>query len=565
MPAPVSSPPPIAASPVAREYAGNYSVTTDEDHFVPCGVKGVGDGWALKFRNGRQALFIGHQTVIRGLGPLTHFIRVSGTLDSASRYNGGFQTQQLTVDTILEVSETPQTCPTYEDIPSVWTKVKPSNRELVGATFSSDWKLAALMNRDGRVAIWNVDRGEMIKEFASGERFDPQLGYKVPMVFSRDNRLLFVGGSDGTVRVWWALSGKLVDSLSHPDSTPGYNDIGHNSMMIVNALSLNKSETLLSVTTGWVTRIWSLKTRQPLAEYNLRMGTLGKVFFVDDGSLLVTDYEGTLTSYREPGGPAQWTMKTGARGSQSAARSADGKWIALNASGDSLFLWSVSNRLRGPVFKIPTYGNGAIALSPDGKIVVASGGFRGLYLWDVSTGAPIRSFQRFPESIWYAWFLPDGKSIITYSWNDDVFRITHLDPRENPSGPSSQTDSVAIILAPRNEPRTIAAVVKGPDNHAVAGAEVMLINGDAPDSVLRRGTTSSGGYFSFNGVTFPHVIVCVRKFGFEDGFMYLHQRRFDPGVAEIDLNRPPTLRRNDVWRLPIRPSCDSSPARSATH
>ena len=520
---------------LVREYTGLYSVTTDEDHFVPCGIPGVGDGWALKFRNPREALFIGHQTVVRGYWPLTHFIRVRGTLDSSSRYNRGFQTRQLTVDSVLDVKETPQPCPSYEDLPSKWTTVMAA-RQMRGATFSADRQLAAVMNGDGRIAIWNVDRG-IVKRFASGEKFDPQLSYKIPMLFSRDGKLLFVGSSDGSVRVWWALSGKLLYTLSHPDSTPGSNDIGHKSMIVINALSLNKNETLLAVTSNWVARIWSLKTHQPVAEYNQRLAAHAKAFFTDDGSLLIADNNGTITSYREPGGPAQWSAKSGARASQYAAHSADGKWIAINAWGDSLFLWSVPKRARGPVLDIPSSfgGNGAIAFSPDGKIVATSGGSNGLYLWDANTGAPIRSFQRYPGPVWYAWFLPDGKSILTYSWNDDVFRITHLDSRGNPAAPTIQTDSMALLTGFTNQPRTIAAVVKGPNDRAIPGAEALLMNGDAPASVLQRATTSSGGYFSFNGVTFPHVIVRVRKPGFEDGIMYMHQRRYDAGVGEIKL------------------------------
>ena len=520
---------------VAAEYQGLYSVTTDEDHFVPCGVRNVGDGWALKFRNPREAIFIGRQTVVRGYGPLTHFLRVRGTLDSSGRYNRGFQTHQLTVDTVLDVRERPQPCPSYEDLPSVWTRVKIGSRGLRGAAFSADSKLAALITDDGRIAIWNVDRGEMIKELASGEQFDPQLGYKTPMLFSRDKSRLFVGGGDGKVRVWSVSSGLHLYTLSHVDSTPGYNDIGHNSMIVITALSLDKNETMLAVTNNWVARIWSLKTREPLAEYDRRRASWAKAFFDNDGSLLVADDSGTISSYREPNGPAEWSAKTGARASQYATRSPDGKWLAINHWGDSLFLWSVPNRARGPVLDIPTMfgGIGGVAFSPDGKIIATGGGYFGLYLWDANTGAPIRSFQHYPQSIWYAWFLPDGKSIVTYSWSDDVFRIAHLDSAT--TAPSIQTDSMAILTGYSGDPRTIAGVVKGPNQRAVPAAEVALMNGDAPDSVLQHTITSLGGYFAFNGVTFPHVMVRVRKAGFEDGIMYMHQRRYDPGVAGIEL------------------------------
>src|SRR4051812_48755822 len=176
---------PSSPTRAVGEYEGLYTVTTDEDHFVPCGVPGIGDGWALKFNNPREAIFIGHQTVIRGYAPLAHFIRVRGTLDSAGRYNRGFQTHQLTVDTVLEVKETPKACPTYEDVPLPWGLL-PTTSQLRGATFSADGKLAAVMNGDGSIGIWRVDNGRMVRHLAAAEKVDPRGIRKVPMVFSAD-------------------------------------------------------------------------------------------------------------------------------------------------------------------------------------------------------------------------------------------------------------------------------------------------------------------------------------------------------------------------------------------
>jgi hypothetical protein len=532
-----SSSTPTNSTRVVEEYEGLYTVTTDEDHFVPCGVPGVGDGWALKFNNPRQAIFIGRQTVIRGYPPLTHFIRVRGTLDSAGRYNRGFQTHQLTVDTVLEVKETPQACPTYEDVPQPWSAL-PISSQLRGATFSADGRLAAVMNGDGRIGIWRVDRGRMVKNFASTKKVDQAVIPKTPMAFSADGQLLFVGNSDGKIRVWRSLTGKLLYTLSRTDSIPGYNDVGRSAMVAMRQLSLNKSGTLLAATSGWVTRIWSLKTRKPVTELNRRMAGLTRTFFADDGSLLVADENGNITSYREPGAPPQWSAKTGARNSQYATRSPDGKWIAFNAWGDSLFLWSVTDKTRGPALDVPTSfgGDGAIAFSPDGKIVATSGGMNGLYLWDTKTGAPIRSFQKYPGPVWHAWFLPDGKSIVTHSWNDGPFRIINLDSRGSSAGPIARTDSMAVIMQPpANQPRTVGGTVTGPNQRGVPDAEVLLMNGDAPDSVVQRAVTSPGGYFSFNGVRFPHVMVRVRKPGFQDYVMYMHQRRYDLGPAGIEL------------------------------
>jgi hypothetical protein len=70
----------------------------------------------------------------------------------------------------------------------------------------------------------------------------------------------------------------------------------------------------------------------------------------------------------------------------------------------------------------------------------------------------------------------------------------------------------------------------------VADAEVTISNGDAPDSVVARTTTSSGGYFSFNGIRFRHVLIRVRKPGFAPASRSIHLTRWpDDGPWGIEL------------------------------
>lgn len=473
----------------------------------------------------------------RGSPPLGHFLRVRGTLDSGS-YNHGFQTRQLTVDSIIDIKEMPQSCVTYEDQPQIWDAM--GKVRVRGAAFSRDWKLAAIVDDTGSLGIWSVGPGQLIKSLGQVEKVDPEVLYKVPLVFTADGKRLFVGSNDGKVRVFNPLGGLLLYTLSHEDSVNG-NDINQRWQRTIAGISLNKTETQLAVTSNLVTRIWSLETRQPIAEYSPGMGALSKTFFVDDGGLLVTEGSGMITRYKVPGGAREWSAQTGARTSQYTARSPNGEWIAINGWSDSIFLWSVAEETRGPVLNVPASfgGDGAMAFSPDGKMLVTSGGMYALYVWDVQTGKAIRSFHDFPAPVSYAWFTPDGRSIVANPLFNDGFRIVHLDS-VNYTHPVIKADSTAMLMAlPLNEPRTVSAVVKGPNDRAVSGAEVLLMNGDAPDSVLQRTSTSSGGYFSFDGVRFPHVLVRVRKAGFQDGVMYIHQRRFYLGPGAIELKPLP--------------------------
>jgi WD40 repeat protein len=199
--------------------------------------------------------------------------------------------------------------------------------------------------------------------------------------------------------------------------------------------------------------------------------------------------------------------------------------LAVATWRDSVFLWSVQAD-QGRVAHVPGFVSGLMAFSRDGNTIAIAGGSSGLYLYDTRTGAPIKTFQNFRGPISHAWFSTDGKSIVTVSIFDDHFRIVYVDPKARPAGEEAvDTESTARLslappLSPR--PRTIGATVTGSNDRGVANADVSISNGDVPDSVIARTTTSSGGYFSFNGIRFRHVLIRVRAPGFTPGVKYIH-------------------------------------------
>ena len=295
------------------------------------------------------------------------------------------------------------------------------------------------------------------------------------------------------------------------------------------------------------TIVWSMQTGKKLAEFKVGNDFRRRVFFVGGDGLLMSVDNGhaTLRSSLDAKPDTLWGMP--AAETDHVAMSPDGRRIVVGTWSDSLFLWSVPE---GPkkVLHIPGFITGATAFSPDGKTVAIAGGRFALYLYDWRTGAPLKAFQNFPSALTGAWFTADGKAIITLSAFDDRFRIVYLDPTARPDGQPIFDDSLSakLPLGPpaSTSPRTVGGIVTltGPDHRAVADAEVTISNGDAPDSVIARATTSPGGYFSFSGIRFRHVVIRVRKPGFAPGIKYIHVERFDnygPWGIELKPEMPP--------------------------
>jgi WD40 repeat protein len=536
----------------SHEYAGVYVSTPQEDYFTPCGIDGVGDTWSLNFRDGEpEAPFLKGAPAIRGDAELTHFIRIRGRLGPPGLYNLGFQTRVLTVDSVLDVKESLEPCKGF-GVPAGWSGFRENTRDQRAIALSTDRRLVAMMDDEGQISVWSTPTAKRVKRFASPDKGNPRPG-SAEITFSDDGNLLAVGGSDRFVRIWRVRNGRTLFSLPLKDSAavareiakipPRRDSAGYTPPTLSNAhtqatqIVFNKRGTMLATTNQFSTIVWSMKTGKKVAEFPVGNDLRRKAFFVGDESLLLTADNGhmTLRSILHP----ELVVPLGARAAETdlAAISPDGRTIVVGTWSDSVFLWPVTGD-PARVLHVPGSSAQATAFSPDGNIIALVGA--GLYLYDVHTGAPIRAFRNLPDPLSRAWFSTDGKSIVTLSTFDDRFRIVYLDPKARPANENVFDDSLTAQLSlappPTTGPRTVGGLVTGPNKRAVADAEVAIINGDAPAAVIARTTTSPGGYFSFNGIRFRHVLVRVRKSGFAPAVRYIHLTgREDDGPWGVEL------------------------------
>ena len=533
---PALTPTTAAAQIPSQEYAGVYISTADEDYFTPCGIDGAGDSWSLHFRdNENQAPFLKKVSAVRGYPPLTHFIRIRGRLGPPGRYNAGFQTREVAVDSVLDVKESLEPCRGF-GTPAAWSALRERFRNPQAIALSNDRRLVALLNDQWEVSIWTTATGQRISRFAGVDNSSAQSA-TAQIAFSDDGQLLAVGGIDGIVRVWRPREGKKVFSLALKDSAavaketaradaPGYRPAARsNSNTPAWQFAFNKGGTMLATTNVFSSIVWSMKTGKKLAEFNVGNDFRRKVFFVGDEGLLMTADSGRMTLRSNLDAPPVAPPGIPAAEAYNVVMSPDRRVIAVGR--DSVFLWPLTES-RTPMPHIPGFATGVTAFSPNASTVAIAGGMYGLYLYDMRTGAPLGAFHNFPGPVSGAWFTADGKAIVTVSTFDDRFRIVYVDPAARPASQDIFDDSLTAQLPlgppPSTSPRTIGGIVSSPNQRAVADADVTISDGATPDSVIARTTTSPGGYFSFNGIRFRHVVIRVQKPGFAPGIKFIHMR-----------------------------------------
>lgn len=514
------APSPTPDSPAV--YSGVYASTFRESIFSPCDVPGIGSGWWLRFRNPRDGAFLQYPYASPGRPTLSHFIRVRGRVSVTGNYGLGFQPREIVVDSVLDVKETLQPCPSYEQLPQPWSGIGPTGARVIGAGITNDKGLAAVFDLEGEISIWNTQRGTLVIRFPSGDEGDYSSGSRIPMEFTPDGKRLAVAGSDGIVRVWDPLDGTRIWIFAAPDSMPGA-VAGKKRVAPILGVTFNRSGTLLANMAGPRTTIWSMVDGKRIGAHEGKWG--GRLLFIGDSSFVASGDSGLMKVYPRLGAAPIWRLKSPVETINVMERSPDGRWLVVKSWRDTAYLWSLSDGRPGQSIVIPPWSaHGAVAFSPDGNTIALSGGANGLYLWDTKSGQPLRSFQKYPWPVERAWFTSDGKSIVTYSMNETVFRIVHLEPmtvdepvpiRWGGHSPPGATPGTSL--------GSISGFVKDSAGKGVVGADVLIFDGDRPGSAaVGRTSTNLAGRYLLQGIKVPHVTVLATKRGFATEVRHTH-------------------------------------------
>ena len=239
---------------------------------------------------------------------------------------------------------------------------------------------------DGIARLWDPETGKLVRSL---------LGHVGAAAFSPNGKLLATGGADGddSIRLWNALTGRLVTTLQYPDPTvSGVNNLVFTPNGHFLASDQTDSDTIL---------LWNTATGQLVRKWNAGSSEngLASLAFNPDGEILAGGEAGggnTVRLWNTATGRLMRTLPiTSSDGVDDISFSPDGKVVASADADGNIQLWNVHT---GQAISAPlgtaSPGNAnsvtiGIAFSPDGKILATTAADGAIQFWNPATGGPI--------------------------------------------------------------------------------------------------------------------------------------------------------------------------------
>ena len=415
---------------------------------------------------------------------------------------------------------------------------------------------------DGTVRLWDAVTGQPL--ISPGRVHNDVVRFAI---FSPDGEIFLTGSTDKTARLWDAVTGRPIGlPLIHQSALHG--------------AAFSRDSKLLTTSDGSAVRVWEVQPCQPTRLVLEHNSTCWGMAFSPDGKMILTgSSDGTVRlwdavtgqslmplpkrtprpgaggglqplrqdrTYRERrqdgtdvGRALRTTHRPASRATIGQPCPQPGVVQVLTFSPDGNSLLTASNDMArlfdaasGTLLLPPLAGQGyitSLAFRGDGKVLAvgSSGNARSVRLWNAATGQPMGPILRHPSVVDALAFSPDGKFLLTGCW-DGKARLFCEAP-EVPDDLDRVASWVVVLTGMTLEPRQ--GDIQILDNAAwLASRDRLEQRGGPPVSAWDSHASTEGVPTSF-AWTLSNVFSDAGLDEFELACCLLQQGRPDEAVA----------------------------------
>jgi WD40 repeat protein/tetratricopeptide (TPR) repeat protein len=358
-------------------------------------------------------------------------------------------------------------------------EIAPEDDPAFSVAFSPDGHWIAGGSLRGRVRLWEVTTGRLLREFqhhdgAKDKAFRSNLGKTlanngiVGLAFRADGKALIAAGHGGLVRIWDPSNGAKLTDLPHPGAINTVVLSPDGRSLLVGCALRDPNVGIRGLALLWDATTGKLRYN-PLPH----IGDVHAVAFSPDGRWFATGCRWGQAG-RAVGEARLWETASGKPVGQpsrfggfvnAVAFSPDGRhWLAAGSDGTvRLFDGESGVRFEGRLGGPPAadgpdtrYGKGiriaAAAFSPDGRTFVTSG--QGIQAWDVAGMSIGEMLKVHRSSVHHVSFSSDGRTLLTAA-HDGTARLWEAPTSRAPPGRSLHLSTNALRVVFSRDSRRV--------------------------------------------------------------------------------------------------------------
>jgi WD40 repeat protein len=287
-------------------------------------------------------------------------------------------------------------------------------------SFNPDGSLLASASFDDTIILWDMDQNSPSFGQPVGSQLRAHSGNVWSVAFSPDGRILASGGADGEIILWDVVEGS--DSYGQMIS---YLSNGHEGL-VASVVFSPDGAILASGGADKSVILWDMETKQPFSPpLNGHSAFVSSVAFSPDGrtlasgskdnTILLWDVKQGSTSFGQPLGEPLTGHSDNVWG---LAFSPEGEKLASGSEDSTLILWDVdtASETFGQPLHPPLLGHAgpvyALAFSPDGETLASGSADQKVLIWDTALQKPLtREMRTTTDTNLALAFSPDGNSL----------------------------------------------------------------------------------------------------------------------------------------------------------